>query len=77
MATDRIEYQAKLAHKNAKAKWGDGWRFLSREQREGAVALQIVALLVGQDEESASPGVRRLQRIAESAMGLVASPSEV
>ncbi len=74
MSNERNEYHAKNALKSAKAKWGAGWEHLSREQREGAVALQIVALLIGQDETFASPGVRRLQEIAEAAMNLVSGP---
>lgn len=55
----------------ARAKWGDGWAHLSPEQRAGAVPLQVAALLVGQDEESAPPAVRRLQHIAERAIAQV------
>lgn len=62
------EQKARAAVKAAKAKWGHGWALLSEEQRAGAVALQIVALLMVQDEESAPPALRRLQEVAGKAL---------
>jgi len=60
--------RARECVKRARDKWGNGWTLLSSEQREGAVALQVLALLLGQDEETAKPQVRRLQLIAEMAL---------
>jgi hypothetical protein len=65
------ERRAKNAVQAAKAKWGNGWAHLSEEQRKGAVALEVLAVIVGQDEESAPPQVRRLQQVAELALSAV------
>jgi hypothetical protein len=69
--TDAMKKHAKEAVRKAKAKHGAGWDYLSADQRSGAVALNIMSLLIGQDEEHASPGVRRLQLIAEKAMEIL------
>lgn len=68
--TDR---RARDLVKAARSKYGAGWAHLSDEQRRGAVALEVVAALVMQDEESASPAVLRLQALANAAMAAVAS----
>jgi hypothetical protein len=75
MKTDEqrnAETKARRAIAEAKKKWGDGWTLLSTEQREGAVALRLCAMLTGQDEETAPPALRRLQMVFELALLLEA-----
>jgi hypothetical protein len=58
--------------KAAKARWGGGWNYLSQEPREGAVALQIVALLRAHPWDVAPPNVRELQAVVEMAFANLA-----
>jgi len=57
------------ARSRAQKSWGAGWAHLSEKQRESAIALEVVTLLVGQDEDHASPQVLRLQHAAREALG--------
>ncbi len=54
----------------ARRKYGAGWAHLSDEQRRGAIALEVVAALLAQDEASAPPALVRLQALAEGALAL-------
>ena len=64
-----IQKQAKEAVKRAESKWGGAWRLLSDEQRQGAIAQEVVTLLVAQDENQCSPLLLKLQQVALTAMG--------
>ena len=63
-----IQEKADEAIKEAEAQWGKGWEHLSPELRAGAVCMRIVALVLGQNKETASPAVRELQAICVAAM---------
>lgn len=64
--------QAAEALARAKSKWGTGWAHLSAEQRQGAVALEVLAMLVTQDEDSAPPQLRRFMELADASLRLAA-----
>lgn len=53
--------------KRAAAKWGPGWRMLSEEQQRGAIALEVVSVVLslakGDNEQ-----VRHLQDVSQSAL---------
>lgn len=53
--------------KRAAAKWGLGWRMLSEEQQRGAIALEVVSVVLSisaRDNEQ----VTHLQDVAQSAL---------
>lgn len=43
---------ASLSVSRAKSKWGQAWKMLSPEMKAGAIALEAIYLLGGQDTES-------------------------
>ncbi len=55
---------AKIVAEHARKRWGAGWEYLSPEMRRGALAEQIVSLVMGFDG-------------AERAYGQPTAPSEV
>ena len=65
---DWAQRQAKQARQRAKKRWGKAWGLLSNDQRQGAIAQEIVNLIVAQDESLTSPLLKKLQRVAELAM---------
>lgn len=69
MSTNWSEKQAAEAIKKAKAHWGvAGWNNLSDDMRQAYICREIVAVLVGQDEDSASPAMLRMMKFAELAL---------
>lgn len=58
------ERQADTIVKEAKARWGAAWMFLSESQQQGEIAKGIVALMMTQDEDHCSPLLIKLQQVA-------------
>jgi hypothetical protein len=73
---DRTELRARELVKMAKAVWGSGWDSLSDRQQRGAICEQVVLAMLGQDEETAPPALRRLQQIADRALDLQRAPAK-
>lgn len=55
--------------KRAKDKWGRAWPMLSEEQRQGAVALEVVSVVVAQVPNESDFTLTHLRGVAVSAMG--------
>lgn len=62
------EKQAADAIKRAKAHWGGGWANLSEDMKEAYIAREVVRVLVGQDEDTASQAMKRMIEFADLAL---------
>lgn len=62
------EATARDCVKRAKTKWGLGWAYLSKEQRDGAIALQVLSVISAQERQYADTLVK-MQTIISIALG--------
>ena len=56
--------------KEAKDHWGAGWSNLTEHMREAEVALRVLTVLTGQDQEAydKSPSLARIAALAEACL---------
>lgn len=62
------EKTAAEAVKKAKAHWGGGWANLSEDMRQAYIARQVLAVIVGQDEDTMPPMMKRMVEMADLAL---------
>ena len=52
----------------AKAHWGAGWANISEDMRQAYVAREVLKVIMGQDEDSMPPMMKRIVEIADIAL---------
>lgn len=54
-------------YKAARAKWGTGWRNLTRETRQAFISLEVVGVIMSQDRPARVPA-NYIQEVAQAAL---------
>lgn len=70
----KAQRRAKECIRAAKSHWGHAWTNLTDDMRDAFVSRELLKLVVGQDEDSASPAIKRVQEVAAAAFAELRGP---